>query len=159
MEKTPSKRIVLGSGKLYLMPFVDTVPEDIKTICTEENQLGYIKGGATLEYTPEFYEAKDDLGVCIKTIITNEEVLLKSGIMTFNGNTLKTLCSTARVTEDPIKKLRIVKIGGIGNRDDSKYIIVFHHEDKIDGDIFVVIVVLIFQVSFQKDDCQNNDGR
>lgn len=154
MAKTAPKRIVLGSGKLYVQTFTGTVPEDIKTICTEENQLGYISGGATLEYTPEFYEAKDDLGFVNKQIITNEEVLLKSGIMTFNGNTLQKLCSTARVTEDPIKKLRIVKIGGIGNRDDSKYIIVFHHEDKIDGDIFVVIVGQNqsgFSLAFAKD--------
>ena len=154
MGKTAPKRIVLGSGKLYVQTFTNAVPDDIETICTEENQLGYISGGATLEYTPEFYEAKDDLGVVIKSIITGEEVLLKSGVMTFNGNTLQKLCSTARVTEDPIKQQRVVKIGGIGNRNDSKYIIVFKHEDKIDGDIYVVIVGQNqsgFSLAFAKD--------
>lgn len=152
MANTP-KRITLGSGKLYLIPFVDSVPE-VDTICVEDNLLGYIKGGATLEYAPTFYEAKDDLGYVIKTIITDETATLKSGVLTFNGNTLKTLCDTGRVTEDATKKLRTVKIGGIANATGAKYVICFHHEDPIDGDIWVVIVgknEAGFSLAFAKD--------
>lgn len=148
-----SKRITLGSGKLYLMTFVDTLP-DTDTICVADNLLGYIKGGATLEYTPTFYEAKDDLGYVVKTIITEEEAILKSGILTFNGKTLDKLCDTARVTEDANKKLRIVKFGGISNAKRAKYVICFHHEDKIDGDIWVMIVgnnQSGFSLAFAKD--------
>ena len=148
-----SKRITLGSGKLYLMSFEGEVPET-DVICTAENQLAYIKGGATLEYTPTFYEAKDDLGYCIKTIITEEEAILKSGIMTFTGNTLEKLCDTARVTEDKTKGLRIVKFGGIGNAKRAQYLICFHHEDPIDGDIWVIIVgnnQSGFSLAFAKD--------
>lgn len=148
-----SKRITLGSGKLYLIPYVDTVPE-VETICVEENLLGYIKGGATLEYAPTFYEAKDDLGYVVKTIITEETATLKSGILTFNGNTLKTLCATGRVTEDATKKLRTLKIGGIANATGEKYVICFHHKDDIDGDIWVVIVgknEAGFSLAFAKD--------
>lgn len=147
------KRITLGSGKLYLIPYVDTVPE-VETICTDDNLLGYIKGGATLEYAPTFYEAKDDLGYVIKTIITEETATLKSGVMTFNGNTLKTLCATGRVTEDATKKLRTLKIGGIANATGEKYVICFHHHDDIDGDIWVVIVgknEAGFSLAFAKD--------
>ena len=148
-----SKRITLGSGKLYLMEFTGEVPET-SVICTAENQLGYIKGGATLEYTPTFFEAKDDLGYCIKTIITEEEALLKSGILTFTGDTLEKLCDTARVTEDTEKNLRIVKFGGIGNAKRAKYLICFHHADPIDGDIWVIIVgnnQSGFSLAFAKD--------
>lgn len=147
------KRITLGSGKLYLIPFADTVPE-VDTICTEENLLGYIKGGATIEYAPTFYEAKDDLGYVQKTIITEETATLKSGVLTFNANTLKTLCDTGRVTEDASKKLRTILIGGIGNAQGAKYIICFHHEDPVDGDIWVVIVgqnQAGFSLAFAKD--------
>jgi len=147
------KRITLGSGKLYLIPYTDTVPEK-ETICVEENLLGYIKGGASLEYTPTFYEAKDDLGYVIKTIITEESALLKSGILTFNGNTLEKLCDTGRVTEDATKKLRTIKIGGIGNAQGNRYVICFHHEDPIDGDIWVIIVgqnQAGFTLAFAKD--------
>lgn len=147
------KRITLGSGKLYLIPFADTIPE-IEEICVDINLFGYIKGGATLEYTPTFYEVKDDLGVVQKTIITEEASLLKSGILTFNGNTLQKLCDTGRVTEDAENKRRIVKIGGIGNAQGNKYIICFHHEDPIDGDIWVLIVgqnQAGFSLAFAKD--------
>lgn len=148
-----SKRITLGSGKLYLIPFADTIP-DVDDICIEDNLLGYIKGGATLEYAPTFYEAKDDLGYVIKTIITEETATLKSGVLTFNGNTLTKLCDTGRVSEDTDKKRRTVLIGGIGNAQGNKYIICFHHEDPVDGDIWVLIVgqnQAGFSLAFAKD--------
>lgn len=148
-----STRITLGSGKLYLMEFEGTVPET-DVICVEDNLLGYIKGGATLEYAPTFYDAKDDLGYVVKTIITEEEATLKSGVLTFNGNTLEKLCDTARVEEDETKKLRIVKFGGIANAKRAKYLICFHHSDPLDGDIWVVIVgnnQAGFSLAFAKD--------
>lgn len=148
-----TKRITLGSGKLYCIPFADTLPE-VDTICVEDNLLGYIKGGASLEYAPTFYEAKDDLGYVIKTIITEETATLKSGILTFNGDTLNKLCDTGRVTEDATKGRRILKIGGIGNAQGNKYILCFHHEDPVDGDIWVLIVgqnQAGFTLAFAKD--------
>lgn len=148
-----SKRMILGSGKLYLIPYVDTVP-DVDTICVDENLFGNIKGGATLDYTPTFYEAKDDLGLITKTIITEESALLKSGVMTINGDTLKTLCDTGRITEDTTKGRRILKIGGIDNAQGARYVICFHHSDPIDGDIWVLIVgqnQAGFSLAFAKD--------
>lgn len=148
-----SKRITLGSGKLYCIPFAETLPE-VSTICVEGNLLGYIKGGASLEYAPTFYEAKDDLGYVVKTIITEETATLKSGILTFDGNTLNKLCDTGRVTEDTQNKRRILKIGGIGNAQGNKYILCFHHEDAVDGDIWVLIVgqnQAGFTLAFAKD--------
>lgn len=148
-----STRITLGSGKLYLTTFDGTLPET-SAICVPDNLLGYIQGGATLEYKPTFYDAKDDLGYVVKTIITEEEATLKSGVLTFNGKTLEKLCDTARVSEDTAKHLRTVKFGGIGNAKRAKYAICFHHEDKIDGDIWVMIVgnnQAGFSLAFAKD--------
>lgn len=150
---TNTKRITLGSGKLYCMDFDGDIP-DKETLCVEANQLGYIKGGASLEYTPTFYEAKDDLGICTKTIITDEEAILKSGIMTFNANTLNKLSDTGRVTENVEKKTRTIKIGGIGNMRRAKYIIGFLHTDPVDGDVLVIIVgqnQTGFVLTFAKD--------
>lgn len=147
------KRIVLGSGKLYLTQFSGSVP-DTDTICVDDNLLGYISGGATLAYTPTFYTAQDDLGYVTKTIITEEEVTLTSGIMTFNGNTLEKLCDTARVSEDATTHLRTVLFGGISNADHAQYVICFHHPDPIDGDIWVIIVGNNqngFSLAFAKD--------
>jgi len=145
------EKIVLGSGKLFVMEFATTIPTDL-LLEVDANLLGLIQGGATVEYKPELYTAEDDLGLMSKTIITKEEVLLKSGIMTWNGNTLKKLCSTARVTEAVGK--RTVKIGGLKNNDGKKYVIRFVHEDVLDGDIRVTIVgsnQAGFSLAFTKD--------
>lgn len=131
------EKIVLGSGTLYCTEFTGALPDNA-TLEVEVNRLGHIQGGASLEYKPTFYEAKDDSGKVVKTIITEEEATLKSGIMTWCGDTLKKLCSTARVTE--VAGIRTVKIGGIANNDGKKYVIHFVHEDAVDGDIRVTIV-------------------
>lgn len=146
-----SEKIVLGSGKLYVVEYTTTIPEDA-TIETADNLIGYIQGGATLSYTPTFYEAKDDLGYVSKKFLTEEEAVLKSGIMTWNGKTLQKLCSTARVSD--AANVRTVKIGGISNYDGKKYVIHFLHEDEADGDIRVTIVGSNdagFEMAFAKD--------
>ena len=136
-DKNNTEYIQLGSGDLYCMEFTGEIPEDTD-IEKPENLLGWIKGGATVTYTPTFFTAKDDFGHVSKTIITEEEATLKSGIITFNGNTLVKLSSTARVTETTGK--RTVKIGGVGNDNGKKYLLRFHHPDKVDGDVRVTVV-------------------
>jgi len=150
-DKRTKKTITLGSGLLYIKEYEGNMPADT-AIETEQNLAGYIQGGAELEYSPEFYTAEDDLGKVKKTIITKEEAKLKSGIMTWNGNTLKQLCATGRVTE--ANGVRTVKIGGISNNDNKNYIIHFVHEDKVDGDVRVTIVgknTAGFTLAFAKD--------
>lgn len=132
-------RIALGSGDLFCMEFTDEIPTD-EVIETDENKLGAIQGGASLEYTKETYTAKDDSGARSKTIITDENAVLKSGIMTWTGETLKKLCSTARVSTSTDGKKRIVKLGGINNDDGKKYIVRFRHKDPVDGDCRLTIV-------------------
>ena len=110
------------------------------------------KGGAEIEYAPEFYEAKDDMGKVSKVITTEEEVTLKSGIMTWCGVTIEKLCQTARVTEKGGK--RTVKIGGIGNATGKKYLLRFVHKDTEDGNIRITIVgnnQAGFTIAFAKD--------
>ena len=116
---------------------VTGIPSD-KLLEQEDNRLGWIKGGASLEYSGEFYDAKDDLGKVSKRKLTTEDVKLKSGIMTWNGTTLKKLCSTARVQEQD--GYRTIKIGGTSNNDGLSYIFHFLHEDPVDGDVRVTIV-------------------
>ncbi|MCH5340057.1 MAG: SRPBCC family protein [Acetatifactor sp.] len=147
--------IVLGSGDLYCTDFegTDTELPSNEEIEKEENRLGYIKGGASIEYKPSFYEAKDDMGKVAKVILTEEEATLKSGIMTWCGTTLEKLCSTARVDESKGNK-RIVKIGGAGNATGKKYVLHFVHKDDQDGDIRVTVVGnnrAGFTIAFAKD--------
>lgn len=146
-------RIILGSGKIFATEFNgSTIPDD-SVIETEDNRLGHIKGGATLEYSPEFYIAKDDLGEVQKSRLVNEEVKLKTGIMTLNGNNIAKLAATARVDETKAGK-RTLKIGGAGNDNGKKYLIRFVHEDEEDGDIRLTIVGRNesgFSLAFAKD--------
>ena len=155
-------KIVLGSGDVYFKEFEGDIPEN-SVLEVEENKLGYIQGGATLEYKPTYYTAKDDLGVVQKTIITEEEATMKTGILTFNGKTLAVLCETGRVTES-------VGIRTVKNANGKRYVIHFHHKDKVDGDIRVTIVGKNesgFSLAFAKDKetvidaefkCQPQDG-
>lgn len=137
MSGVKGEKIVLGSGTLYSMEFEGSVPA-FDLIELEANRLGYIQGGASLEYKPEFYKAEDDMGMVSKVILTKEEATLKSGVMTWCGTTLEKLCSTARVTE--AAGVRTVKIGGASNNNGKQYVIHFHHKDPTDGDIRVTIV-------------------
>ena len=152
-----NERIILGSGYVHIGEWDANaeLPEP-QTFCTDENLYSYISGGATLDYKPSYYEAKDDMGKVSKSRLTEEEATLKSGLMTFCGKTMATLCETARVTEKTVgdKKYRVVKVGGVGNANGKKYIICFHHVDPVDGDIWVMIVgsnQAGFSLAFAKD--------
>lgn len=139
------KKIVLGSGKLYYQAISGDAGDILIPSDTEIEQetalLGWIKGGATLEYTPEFYSTKDDLGMVSKKILVNEEVILKSGIMTWNGQVLTTLVSTSRFERSEDQKTITVRIGGINNYDGEKYLLRFVHEDKSDGSKIRITIV------------------
>lgn len=135
MRTNPDK-ITLGSGKAYIMEYTDEMPE-VSAICVEGNELGKIQGGAELTYTAETHEEKDDLGTVAKVVITAEEAILKLGLITFNGETLAKLADRCTATEAAGK--RTLKIGGAGNAQGKEWVVCFHHEDAIDGDIWVMV--------------------
>lgn len=153
MGKRTKETITLGSGKLYSTEYTGTIPTN-KELETKGNILGYIQKGASLDYKPEFYEAEDDLGMVKKQILTKEEVTFKSGILTWNAETLKKLVATGRITEDSSNSMRTIKIGGINNNDGKQYIFHFVHEDKKDGNVRITIVgqnTAGFSLAFAKD--------
>lgn len=142
MPKRTGDPITLGSGKLYYQEHTgSTMPnfEAIKALCTDTNRLGLIKSGASLTYTEETYEEKDDLGLVSKIITTKEEVKFKAGLITWTGNTLGVLIDRSTVSTTA-GSVRTTKIGGAGNTKGKYYTLVFHHEDETDGDLWVVIV-------------------
>lgn len=139
--KRKKDNITLGSGHVYLTTYADTIPSSlnaIKSCCIADNLLGHIKGGATLEYSEETTEEKDDFGIVRKVITTDETAVLKMGLITWNGETLQKLIDRCKITEQD--GVRITKIGGVGNTQGGYYVVIFHHEDKKDGDLWVVIV-------------------
>ena len=144
--------ITLGSGDLMLKEYTGDAFPKYTEFNVATDLLGRIQGGATLEYKGTWYDAKDDTGKACKTIITEEEATLKSGIITWNGKTLQKLASTARVEDSA--GIRTVKIGGTGNYDGKSYAICFHHTDPADGDVWIVIRGVNqagFSLAFAKD--------
>lgn len=135
MRTNPDK-ITLGSGKAYIMEYSGTMPE-VTAVCVDDNELGKIQGGAELTYTAETHEEKDDLGTVAKVVITAEEAVLKLGLITFNGETLAKLADRCKVTNASGK--RTLHIGGAGNAQGKEWVVCFHHEDPIDGDIWVMV--------------------
>lgn len=131
------KKTALGSGKLYCLEYTGTLP-DFATIAVDANILGYIKGGASVEYKTESFDDTDDLGFCKINLITKEDIDLKTGFMTWNGETLTKICSTARTTT--AANVRTTKVGGLGNQSNKSYVLLFVHKDDVNGDTRLWIV-------------------
>lgn len=135
-KRTDPDKITLGSGKAYIMEYTGEMPE-VAAICVDDNLLGKIQGGAELAYTTETHEERDDLGTVAKVVVTAEEAILKLGLITFNGQTLAKLADRCKVTEAAGK--RTLHIGGAGNSQGKEWVICFAHEDKVDGNIWVMV--------------------
>lgn len=138
MAKRTQENITLGSGKAYIMEYdgATGMPET-SAICVKENLLGHIQGGAELTYTAEPHEEKDDLGLVTKVVVTAEEAVLKLGLLTWNGDTLAKLVDRCTSTTEGGK--RTIKIGGAGNAQGKEWVICFAHEDKVDGNLWVLL--------------------
>lgn len=145
-KKGTKEKVTLGSGKVYMTEYTGELPEQfadiLEQVKTEENHAGWIKGGASIEYKPTMTQEKDDLGHICKEILTEEEATFKTGLFTWNGETLKKLSATAEITteqKDGVSYRRL-KVGGTGNDDGKQYVILFVHEDKVEGNCYLLIV-------------------
>ena len=147
-KKGSKQKVTLGSGKLYMMLFTGALPATFKELLaqmiTEANHAGWIKGGASIEYKPTMTTEKDDLGMVVKEILTDEEATFKSGLFTWNAEVLAKLSATARITTETDaesgKKYRILRVGGTGNDDGKQYVLLFVHEDPVEGNCYLAVV-------------------
>lgn len=159
-----ARPVHLGSGKLHLVEVTDAFAQALATTASalayvkanavDSNILGYISGGASLSYAMTTNTVEDDLGLVSKTVITTENVDFTSGLMTWNGITLEKLCETCRISDDPISGHRMIKIGGIDNANGKRYVVIFVHEDKADGNMYVILTgknTSGFKLDFKKD--------
>lgn len=138
MAKRDPETITLGSGSVYIDEYsAETGMPEVDALCVPEKMLGRIKGGAELTYTEETYEEKDDLGYVSKVITTSEEAILKLGLLTWNGETLQKLADRCKVTAAEGK--RTIHIGGAGNAQGKEWVVCFLHEDKADGNLWVMV--------------------
>ena len=119
MEKD---KVILGSGHLYIAETVETgvVPENI---FDEANNVGSISGGAELNYTPTIYDVVDDDDKVLKSFITKEEVILKSGVLTWLLESVAKLSAGGKY--DSASKT--LTIGG--KKSVKQYAVGFRHEE------------------------------
>ncbi|WNX85254.1 hypothetical protein RWV98_02970 [Agathobaculum sp. NTUH-O15-33] len=118
------KKFVLGSGELFALEYTGAIPSD-EIIETEENRLGLISGGATIEYKPNFYTVEDDIGLCKEPILTSEALTLKTGVMTPDMSFVDKAAPTVKTTT--AANTKTTKIGGLKNADGKKYLVRFKH--------------------------------
>lgn len=123
-----TNQIVLGSGELYIAAYDADVgiPAD-GALEVEENLMGYIKGGASVEYKPTEYEVFDDSYAVHSRFITSEEVTFKSGILTWNVETLQKLIAKGTYASDAGAGTRTLSLGGKSARLMDEYVIRFVH--------------------------------
>lgn len=144
----------LGSGDLFIKEYTAGTAVTAEDVITTGERLGEIKGGASLEYTTETKEDSSDLGRTKIVIISKEDVVLKSGVMTWNGKTLEKLCQTARVTKDNSAQKRTIKIGGLAHAANKSYAVAFQYKGDGKKGLTVLIVgknTAGFTVSFSSD--------
>lgn len=160
--KGSKEKVTLGSGKLYMKEYTGSLPESfkeiLKDILDDVNHAGWIKGGASIEYKPTMTTEKDDLGMVVKEIVTDEEATFKSGLFTWNAATLEKMTSTGQITTETDaesgKKYRIFRVGGTGNDNGKQYVLLFVHEDPVEGNCYLVIVgrnAAGFTITFSAD--------
>ncbi len=154
MEKRTKKTVPLGSGLFYISEYDgnDLTAEKIVSACTEENQYGETKGGATLNYNATEHKEQDDHGKLMRIVITEEEAKMKGGIFSWMPEMLLKLVRTGRVSEEG--NYRLVKIGGLNNDDGKQYLVVFKHIDPKYPPLYVAIVGTNsagLQIAFARD--------
>lgn len=142
--------IILGSGYIYVAEYTgDTIPADAE-LEVSANQFGYTKGGATLAYETEYTEVTDDNGQIKEQFLSSDSMTLRCGALMGSPSDIVRICPTAKSTT--ANKVTTVKLGGVGNDNNKKYVIRFKHKTE---DLRVTIVGKNtdgFELSFAADD-------
>ena len=134
-----SEQVILGSGNLYIVAFNDTIPADA-AFEAAANKIGYIKGGASLEYKPTEYEVKDDNENICKRFIISEEITFKSGILTWDAAALSKLVAKGTYADNATTHVRTLKLGGKGAREMAQYAIRFVHTKSDENTVKITLV-------------------
>lgn len=120
--------VTLGSGYIYVVEDTSTnstIPAD-NVIETAANQFGYTKGGATLSYETEFTEINDDNGQIKESFLSTDSASFKCGAFMGDATDITKICPTTQSTT--VSGVTTVKLGGVSNDDNKKYIVRFKHK-------------------------------
>ena len=119
--------ITLGSGRIYIVEYTGaTIPADA-TIETSANQFGYTKGGATLSYETEYTTIEDDNGDIKEEFLSSDSMTFSCGAFMGKPEDIVRICPTATSTTSG--GITTVKLGGVSNDNNKKYVIRFVHKD------------------------------
>ncbi len=141
-----NRKAILGSGKLYIMEFDGTLPEN-EIIETDDNRLGDIKGGATLEYSFEIFSDTDDLQEVEATLITTQQAKLNANLFTWDLDVLNKIIATSEVkalepkeADGFVTEKRQLAILGKDKDNGKKYLVRFVHQSEEIGEMRVTLV-------------------
>ncbi|MEE1200876.1 MAG: hypothetical protein U0L09_09510 [Christensenellales bacterium] len=129
MARGEISRVVLGAGKWYLAEWTGGTI-DLDAVAAEENFLGCTRGGATISYKPELHSIEDDTGLVRRTFMTCASAEMKTGLLTFNMQSVHALMSVGQLTQSAGK--RVLKLGG-GRSVLRRFCVAFVYEDADTG--------------------------
>lgn len=146
-----TNNVTLGSGYIYVveLPATGVIPAD-SAIEIAANQFGFTKGGATLAYETDFAEITDDNGQIKESFLNTDSATFKCGAFMGSAADIVKICPTATATT--ADGVTTVKLGGVSNDDNKKYIVRFKHKTE---PLRVTIVGKNtdgFELSFSADD-------
>lgn len=122
--------VIFGAGELYLEEFTGNVIPAHEAIEIAANHIADCDGGFSVEYKPERTEVRNQHGKVIRAYVTSEEMVIKTGILTWLLKNIEIL-STATLTEDQTKKIRKLTFGSGGQL--KNVLIRFVHTKKDNG--------------------------
>ncbi|MBR6995342.1 MAG: hypothetical protein IKH96_04905 [Ruminococcus sp.] len=133
-------RIAIGSVDIYVTEWTGTaisdIPEDA-TLEVDANLIGRTKDGAEFEYQTTWFSVKSDDGKASRNELVEDNGYMSFGLITWNGDTLTKLISTASATVSGTgaSAKRKTKIGGVCNDNGKTYLFRAVHKDKKKGDV------------------------
>lgn len=151
-----SKKTFYGSGRVYSVAYdADTFPkientkaptqEEIETMCaflklvmTEDNQIGYLKGGYQFNISTNNLSDKSDLGEMKIDVITEENATCQFSLFNANAETIAAQYPTAQYGTETTTGFGVATIGGLAGIDETPHVIVFKHDDTAYGDTLVI---------------------
>lgn len=156
-----NQRIFKGSGDIYAVRYdgtltvpkfeIDAKTKEVtvtaenetavhtflRTVRTEDNRLGALKGGFKYTENLELLEDQDDMGYLKVSEVSKETAVNEFGIFNVNGEAIAKMHPLAS-TGTADGGTRVTAIGGLTNKNDDEYWLMFVHQDTQNGDIVLL---------------------
>ena len=109
----------------------------VRALATAENELGYLKNGITFNENITALQDQDDMGRLKVNDLQSEDANASFSLFNANAATIAKVNPLSKTAANTTKKIALTNMGGIANKDDSEYDILFVHPDTEFGDICV----------------------